>query len=283
MLRAVQLWYEVYSSCGGGGLRSNVLHWRHSLNFQYPHRVKSLGIFTSLWLRPYTASTASAASLPLLPVCLCHQPASATGLHLLPVCLCRRPASATGPPLCHPHCSCHCHCSCHHHHHHRLLPVPTRHPYFSFYVIGLLFTLEITFFLLPSVHSKYVIFMCCWHSSCYLCITCPCFISLNVSGFCSLQSSLLIIVYCQSLRDIHTSLFYVIGLLFSLEITFFSSSKCAFEICDIYVLLAQFMLCMYNSTCPCFISLHVSSFCSLQSSLHKLLSHFSGLNVVMLN
>ncbi len=48
MLRAVQLSPEVYSSCGGGGLRSNVLHRQRLLNFQYPCRVKPLEILTSL-------------------------------------------------------------------------------------------------------------------------------------------------------------------------------------------------------------------------------------------
>ncbi len=49
-LRAAQLSSEVYSSCGGEGLRCNVLYRRRPLNFQYPHRVKPLGILTSLWL-----------------------------------------------------------------------------------------------------------------------------------------------------------------------------------------------------------------------------------------
>ncbi len=40
------LW--VYSSCGGGGLPCNVLYRRHSLNFQYPHRIKPLEVLTSL-------------------------------------------------------------------------------------------------------------------------------------------------------------------------------------------------------------------------------------------
>jgi hypothetical protein len=48
-LRAAQLSSEVYSSCGGEGLRCNVLYRRRSLNFQYPHHVKLLGILTSLW------------------------------------------------------------------------------------------------------------------------------------------------------------------------------------------------------------------------------------------
>jgi hypothetical protein len=49
-LWAAQLSSEVYSSCGEEGLRCNVLYRRHSLNFQYPHRVKPLGILTSLRL-----------------------------------------------------------------------------------------------------------------------------------------------------------------------------------------------------------------------------------------
>jgi hypothetical protein len=50
MLRAVQLSSEVYSSCGGEGLRCNVLCRRRSLSFQYSERVKPLEILTSLWL-----------------------------------------------------------------------------------------------------------------------------------------------------------------------------------------------------------------------------------------
>jgi hypothetical protein len=57
MLRAAQLWHEVYSSCGGGGLRCNVLYRWHSLNFQYPHRVKPLEILTSLWVKVANYST----------------------------------------------------------------------------------------------------------------------------------------------------------------------------------------------------------------------------------
>ncbi len=49
MLRAVQLSSEVYSDCGGEGLRCDVLYPWHSLNFHYPHRVKPLEILTSLW------------------------------------------------------------------------------------------------------------------------------------------------------------------------------------------------------------------------------------------
>jgi hypothetical protein len=41
----------VYSSCGGEGLRCNVLYRRRPMNFQYPHRVKPLGILTSLCTR----------------------------------------------------------------------------------------------------------------------------------------------------------------------------------------------------------------------------------------
>ncbi len=57
MLRAAQLWHEVYSSCGGGGLRCNVLYRWHSLNFQYPYRVKLLEILTSLWVKVANYST----------------------------------------------------------------------------------------------------------------------------------------------------------------------------------------------------------------------------------
>ncbi len=49
ILRAAQLWYEVYCSCGGEGLRCNVLHRRRSLNFQYPVRAEPLVFLTSLW------------------------------------------------------------------------------------------------------------------------------------------------------------------------------------------------------------------------------------------
>jgi hypothetical protein len=38
----------VYSSCGGGGLRRDVLYRRHPLNFQYPVRAKLLVFLTSL-------------------------------------------------------------------------------------------------------------------------------------------------------------------------------------------------------------------------------------------
>ncbi len=48
-IRAVQLSSEVYSSCGGEGLRCNVLYRRRSLNFQYSYCVKPLEILTSLW------------------------------------------------------------------------------------------------------------------------------------------------------------------------------------------------------------------------------------------
>ncbi len=48
MLRAVQLSYEVYSSCGGEGLRCNV-YSVDCIHFQYPDRVKPLEILTSLW------------------------------------------------------------------------------------------------------------------------------------------------------------------------------------------------------------------------------------------
>ncbi len=49
MLSAIKLPSEVYSSCAGEGLRCKVLYRRRSLNFQYPDRVKPLGILTSLW------------------------------------------------------------------------------------------------------------------------------------------------------------------------------------------------------------------------------------------
>jgi hypothetical protein len=49
MLTAIQLSSEVYTSCGGEGLRCNVLHRRRSLNFQNPDRVKPLETLTSLW------------------------------------------------------------------------------------------------------------------------------------------------------------------------------------------------------------------------------------------
>ncbi len=49
IIRAVQLWYEVYSSCGGEGIWCIVLYRRHSLNFQYPVRAEPLVILTSLW------------------------------------------------------------------------------------------------------------------------------------------------------------------------------------------------------------------------------------------
>ncbi len=55
MLRAAQLWYEVYSSCGGGGLWSDVLYRRHPLNFQYPVHAEPLVFLTSLWC-PLTVS-----------------------------------------------------------------------------------------------------------------------------------------------------------------------------------------------------------------------------------
>jgi hypothetical protein len=48
LLKAVQLSSEVYSSCGGEGLRCNVLYRRRLLNFQYPDRIKPLEILTSL-------------------------------------------------------------------------------------------------------------------------------------------------------------------------------------------------------------------------------------------
>jgi hypothetical protein len=51
MLIAVQLSSEVYSSFGGEKLRCKVLYRRRSLDFQYPHRVKSLEILTSLCIR----------------------------------------------------------------------------------------------------------------------------------------------------------------------------------------------------------------------------------------
>jgi hypothetical protein len=48
MLRAAQLWYKVYSSCGEEGLQCNVLYRRRPLNFQYPVRAEPLVFFTSL-------------------------------------------------------------------------------------------------------------------------------------------------------------------------------------------------------------------------------------------
>ncbi len=53
ILRAAQLWYEVYSSCGGEGLRCNVLHRRRPLNFQYLVGAEPLVFLTSLWLGLY--------------------------------------------------------------------------------------------------------------------------------------------------------------------------------------------------------------------------------------
>ncbi len=49
ILRAAQLWYEVYCSCRGEGFRCNVLHRRRPLNFQYPVRAEPLVFLTSLW------------------------------------------------------------------------------------------------------------------------------------------------------------------------------------------------------------------------------------------
>ncbi len=46
MLRAVQLLSEVYSSCGGGGFRCNVLYPRRSPNFQKTDRAKPLGFLS---------------------------------------------------------------------------------------------------------------------------------------------------------------------------------------------------------------------------------------------
>jgi hypothetical protein len=64
-LRAAQLSSEVYASCGGEGLRCNVPYRWRSLNFQYPHRVKPLGILTSRvrvarwpWRRPFSRNVA---------------------------------------------------------------------------------------------------------------------------------------------------------------------------------------------------------------------------------
>ncbi len=51
MLRAVQLSSEVYSSCGGEGLRCSVLYQLRPLNFQYPYRVKPLEILMYFSLR----------------------------------------------------------------------------------------------------------------------------------------------------------------------------------------------------------------------------------------
>jgi hypothetical protein len=48
MLRAVQLSSEVYSSCGGEGLRCNILYQWHSLDFQYPLCIKPLEILFSV-------------------------------------------------------------------------------------------------------------------------------------------------------------------------------------------------------------------------------------------
>jgi hypothetical protein len=56
-LRAAQLWYEVYSSCGGGGLRCNVLHRRRPLNFQLPVRAAPLVFLTSLWFTMNTVQS----------------------------------------------------------------------------------------------------------------------------------------------------------------------------------------------------------------------------------
>ncbi len=49
VLRAAQLWYEVYSSCGEEGLQCNVLYRRRPLNFQYPVRAEPLVFLSSLW------------------------------------------------------------------------------------------------------------------------------------------------------------------------------------------------------------------------------------------
>jgi hypothetical protein len=46
----VQLWYEMYSSCGGGGLRCNVLYRRHPLKFQYPVCAEPLVFLTFVWI-----------------------------------------------------------------------------------------------------------------------------------------------------------------------------------------------------------------------------------------
>jgi hypothetical protein len=67
----------VYSSCGGGGLRCNVLYRWRPLNFQYPVNAEPLVFLSSLWprlcnkaLTPY--GLARAAKLPLT---LCHDSA----------------------------------------------------------------------------------------------------------------------------------------------------------------------------------------------------------------
>jgi hypothetical protein len=62
MLRAVQVSSEVYTSCGGEGLRCNVLYPRRSLNFQYSDRVKPLEVLTSLWIEPMKTAPLSARS-----------------------------------------------------------------------------------------------------------------------------------------------------------------------------------------------------------------------------
>ncbi len=50
IFRAVQLSSEVYSRCGEGGLRCEVLYRRRTQNFQYPERAESLVFLSSLWL-----------------------------------------------------------------------------------------------------------------------------------------------------------------------------------------------------------------------------------------
>jgi hypothetical protein len=58
MLRAAQLSSEVYASCGGEGLRCNVLYPLRSPNFQKSDRANSLVYLSSLWV----CSTASLCS-----------------------------------------------------------------------------------------------------------------------------------------------------------------------------------------------------------------------------
>ncbi len=67
----------MYSSCGGGGLRCNVLYRRHSLNFQYPHCVKPLEVLTSLCVgprnsAPFFLQIPCSPSRPLLRPALCE-------------------------------------------------------------------------------------------------------------------------------------------------------------------------------------------------------------------
>jgi hypothetical protein len=75
MLRAVQLSSEVYSSCGGEGLRCNVLYRQRSLNFQDLRRVKPLEILTSLRARiPPAAPAPYILPYTLLYICTVYEP-----------------------------------------------------------------------------------------------------------------------------------------------------------------------------------------------------------------